>query len=185
MILLFFFAPTVIARNPFSSLLTHLIVASWKSPAELHYPVSPFVCKVLKGVSISFLLLSKTLSRVSSSLFTLSEWGIDKDVAAKTVSGGLNWRLSDCSPPLFSFHGNLWGKLSFSFILWSKQLSTWDFPMFTGNQSCFPVSSDTVSWTQICLSLHPDWRQTPVCLAWGCCWNAWKKKQKLGSTIKT
>lgn len=34
------------------------------------YLVSPFVCKVVKGVFISFLLLSKTLSRVSCSLFT-------------------------------------------------------------------------------------------------------------------
>lgn len=68
----FFFSDlTVIAGDLFSSLLTHLIVASWKSPGVLHYPVSPFVSKVVKGVSISFLLLSKTLSWVSSSLFTL------------------------------------------------------------------------------------------------------------------
>lgn len=70
---LVFFLPalTVIAGDLFSSCLTHLIVASWNGPAALHYPVSPFVSKVVKGVSISFLLLSKTLSRVSSSLFTL------------------------------------------------------------------------------------------------------------------
>lgn len=68
---LFFSDLTVIAGDLFSSLLTHLIVASWKSPGVLHYPVSPFVSKVVKGVSISFLLLSKTLSWVSSSLYTL------------------------------------------------------------------------------------------------------------------
>lgn len=69
---LFFFSDlTVIAGDLRSSLLTHLIVASWKSPGAQHYLISPFVSKVVKGVSISFLLLSKTLSWVSSSLFTL------------------------------------------------------------------------------------------------------------------
>lgn len=39
-------------------------------PGAICYHVSPVVCKVVKGVFISFLLLSKTLSRVSCSLFT-------------------------------------------------------------------------------------------------------------------
>lgn len=78
----------------------------------------------------------------------------------------------------------------YSTILPSKQprcslmTSTWNIPMFTANQPCFPVNFNSVSWAQVCLLLHPDWRQTPVCLAWGYCWNGWKEK-RLGPTIKT
>lgn len=91
---LFFFSyHTVIAGDLVSSLLTHLIVVSWKKPGARYYSVSPFVSKVVKGVSISFLLLSKTLSRASSSLFTL-EKGYWQRCACKNFFLRLNSSLS-------------------------------------------------------------------------------------------
>lgn len=129
-----------------------------KIPAALHYPVSPFVSKVVKGVSISFLLLSKKLSRVSSSLFTLimRYW---QRCRFKALIG-LNWSLSTLQlitlniwQTLLSFthpvsNGDVWRKKNPSFIPPfchqnnSELLSTWS---FTGNQPCFQVNFNIVS----------------------------------------
>lgn len=67
-----FFHTVLCWRGFFFSLFDkpHWSIFKKKIPGASYYHVSPFVCKVVKGVFISFLLLSKTLSRVSCSLVT-------------------------------------------------------------------------------------------------------------------
>lgn len=127
--LLFFQVVTVIARLIFFFFFDTPHCSILKIPAALHYPVSPFVSKVVKGVSISFLLLSKTLSRVSSSLFTLimrywqrcrfkAFFGLDWSLSALKLITLSIWQtvLSFLQPVS---NGNMWRKNSFIHIICS------------------------------------------------------------------
>lgn len=136
------------------------------------YLVSPFVCKVVKGVFISFLLLSKTLSRVSCSLFT---------PGMRSGQSPRCWNFFRLNPSLSALklfpppylcdscalsccHSVACEGIHAVFLLIAPCKSTQSFSLtFLGRSHQLTLFSLKFDVRSACLSLHPDGRPAPVC----------------------
>lgn len=144
-----------------SPILFHLLwVELWRVfpflffPYQKHYPeFPPLLLHWERGTDKDVLV--KTLRRLNSSLSTSKLF--------TTISGQQSslfpmWQ-PECAQSFFN--------LFFIVSLLSKQPKasvslTFLFPRSDQSYLCFPAKSDAISRVQICLSLHPDWWQTPL-----------------------